>query len=127
MAKSRLGPRAVDVQWLAGDVTTVPLPHDAYDLWHDRAVFHFLTDPEQRELYVRQVRHAVKPGGYVIVATFGSHGPERCSGLPVVRYSASELHAEFGEPFTLLSSTIEEHQTPWGTQQEFVYCCCRKV
>ena len=127
ITKARLGAKASSVQWLVGDVTTFPLSHHAYDLWHDRAVFHFLTEPQQREQYVKQVCHAVKPGGFVIVATFGPHGPERCSGLPVVRYSAEQLHAEFGSPFTLVSSAIEEHETPWGTSQEFVYCCCRRA
>ncbi len=127
IAKARLGSRARNVHWLVGDVTTCSLPQRSFALWHDRAVFHFLTDPEQRKLYVEQVCRAVKPGGIVIVATFGTHGPEQCSGLPVVRYSAEELHAQFGSAFALLSSAIEEHETPHGTRQEFVYCCFRKV
>jgi hypothetical protein len=93
---------------------------------HDRAVFHFLTEPEERYEYIQAVLRAVKPGGQVIVATFAEDGPTQCSGLPVKRYSPNELHAEFGAPFTLLQHTKEEHHTPFGTIQKFVYCYCRK-
>ncbi len=122
----RLGQRADDVTWLVGDITRMELPRHAYDLWHDRAVFHFLTSPQEREAYVQAVLRAVKPGGHVIVATFAEDGPEKCSGLPVVRYSADGLHAEFGAPFTLLQQEREEHRTPFGTVQKFIYCLCRK-
>jgi SAM-dependent methyltransferase len=122
----RLGVAAQQVRWIAGDITRVALPVHAYDLWHDRAVFHFLTDPAQRQAYVNAVLRAVKPGGHVIVATFAEDGPLQCSGLPVMRYRAEELHAEFGAPFTLLRHEREEHQTPAGTTQKFIYCYCRK-
>ncbi|HVL08472.1 MAG TPA: class I SAM-dependent methyltransferase [Burkholderiaceae bacterium] len=125
-AKARLGERAARVSWQVGDITQVVLPAHAFDVWHDRAVFHFLTTAEERAAYVRTVLHAVKPGGSVIVATFAEDGPEQCSGLPVMRYSADALHAEFGAPFTLLSQAREEHHTPFGTVQQFVYCLCRK-
>lgn len=125
-SKSRLGQRGDDVSWLVGDITRVELPPHAYDVWHDRAVFHFLTAPAEREAYVQAVLRAVKPGGHVIVATFAEDGPEKCSGLPVMRYSADGLHAEFGAPFTLLQQEREEHQTPFGTVQKFIYCLCRK-
>jgi len=125
-AKTRLGASANRVSWLVGDITQVDLPAHAYDVWHDRAVFHFLTKQADREAYVRAVLKAVKPGGGVIVATFAEDGPEQCSGLPVVRYSADALHAEFGAPFTLLRKEREEHQTPFGTVQKFIYCLCRK-
>jgi len=125
-SKSRLGPRAVDVSWLIGDITRVELPRHAYEVWHDRAVFHFLTTREERESYVSAVLRAVKPGGHVIVATFAEDGPEKCSGLPVMRYSADGLHAEFGAPFRLLRQESEEHHTPFGTVQKFIYCLCRK-
>ncbi len=125
-ARERLGARADGVTWLAGDITEIALPPGAFDVWHDRAVFHFLTEPEQREAYVRQVCRAVRPGGHVIVASFGPEGPEKCSGLPVVRYSPDDLHAEFGRPFQLLRHLEETHQTPWGSTQEFVYCLCVK-
>lgn len=124
--RERLGARASRVEFLAGDITTVKLPANAYDLWHDRAVFHFLTDPDARRAYVRQVLHAVKPGGHIVVATFGPEGPEQCSGLPVVRYGAEDLHATFGTTdFDRLGHERDVHETPWGTEQEFVYCYCR--
>ena len=125
-AKERLGAPASDIAWLVGDITRVELPRHAYAVWHDRAVFHFLTTREEREAYVRAVLRAVKPGGHVIVATFAEDGPEKCSGLPVMRYSADGLHAEFGAPFTLLKQEREEHHTPAGAVQKFVYCLCRK-
>jgi ubiquinone/menaquinone biosynthesis C-methylase UbiE len=126
VARRRLGQRAQAVSWIAGDITQVELPARAYDVWHDRAVFHFLTSEAEREAYVRAVLHAVKPGGTVIVATFAEDGPERCSGLPVMRYSPDALHAEFGAPFTLLRQEREEHHTPSDSIQRFVYCLCRK-
>lgn len=125
-ARDRLGTPASDVTWLVGDITKVELPRNAYAVWHDRAVFHFLTTREEREAYVRAVLCAVKPGGHVIVATFAEDGPEKCSGLPVMRYSADGLHAEFGTPFTLLKQEREEHHTPAGAVQKFIYCLCRK-
>ena len=125
-AQARLGEEARHVTWLEADVTSVTLPSQAFDLWHDRAVFHFLTSEREREAYVASVMHAVKPGGYVIVATFAEDGPLQCSGLPVVRYSPEGLHAEFGSPFTLLKHEREEHHTPSGSVQKFVYCYCRK-
>jgi SAM-dependent methyltransferase len=126
-ARQRLGARSVGVHWLEADILQAVLPNQAYDVWHDRAVFHFLTDPAQRATYVRQVLHAVKPGGHVIVASFAEDGPEKCSGLPVMRYAPGELHAEFGAPFELLHHEREEHRTPGGTVQQFVYCFCRKT
>ena len=125
-AKERLGARAQQVSWLVGDITQVNLPRHAYAVWHDRAVFHFLTTAEEREAYVRAVLRAVRPGCHVIVATFAEDGPEKCSGLPVVRYSADGLHAQFGAPFTLLRHEREEHHTPAGAVQKFIYCMCRK-
>jgi ubiquinone/menaquinone biosynthesis C-methylase UbiE len=127
VARKRLGERAQAVSWVAGDITQVKLPAQAYDIWHDRAVFHFLTGQAEREAYVRAVVHAVKPGGTVIVATFAEDGPERCSGLPVMRYSPDALHAEFGTRFTLLRRKREAHHTPSGTIQRFIYCLCRKA
>lgn len=125
VARVRLGDAAARVRWLHGDVTTYAFDEHAYDLWHDRAVFHFLTDPEQRRLYVRQVLHAVKPGGHVLVATFGPEGPTQCSGLDVVRYDAQALHGVFGERFAVVDHQMEEHMTPAGRRQQFVYCLCR--
>jgi 2-polyprenyl-3-methyl-5-hydroxy-6-metoxy-1,4-benzoquinol methylase len=126
LAQQRLGERANTVTWLEEDITQVALPHHHYDIWHDRAVFHFLTQPEDRQRYVETVRDAIKPGGHVIIATFGIDGPSHCSGLEVARYNADGLHNVFGVDFKLLESTREEHQTPFGTQQKFIYCYCRK-
>jgi len=126
-AKARLGARAAGVQWLEANITTAALPVHAYDVWHDRAVFHFLTTADERQAYVAAVMRSVRPGGHVIVATFAEDGPSQCSGLPVMRYSAGELHGEFGASFALLQHEREEHHTPAGTVQKFVYCYCRKV
>lgn len=126
-AQARLGEHAKDVTWLEANILDVALPQHAYDVWHDRAVFHFLTSEDERHRYVLQVLHAVKPGGLVIVATFAEDGPEKCSGLPVMRYSAGELHGQFGEPFELLGHEKETHHTPGGADQKFVYCFCRKA
>jgi len=123
-ARRRLGNRAARVQWLQGDITTIALPAACFDIWHDRAVFHFLTDPGQRDAYVRQVRRAVRPGGHVIVAAFAPDGPAQCSGLPVVRYAPETLHAEFGSAFELIEHLREDHLTPSGAVQHFVYCHC---
>lgn len=124
-AQQRLGPLAERVIWLEADITQADLPHHFYDIWHDRAVFHFLTQAEDRQQYVERVRQAVRPGGHVIVATFADDGPLQCSGLDVVRYNPDSLHAQFGSEFTLLHSTREAHQTPFGTTQKFIYCYCR--
>lgn len=125
--RHRLGPSGASVTWLTADVLNADLPAAAFDVWHDRAVFHFLTRDDQRQRYVEQVLKALKPGGFAIVGTFGPQGPEKCSGLPVSRYSAGELHGAFGEPFQLLDSSVEQHTTPWGTRQQFVYCFCRRA
>jgi SAM-dependent methyltransferase len=124
--KKRLGRRAKDVTWKTADVLDVELPAGSFDVWHDRAVFHFLTTDAQRERYVIQVLRALKPGGFAIVGTFGPEGPEKCSGLAVSRYGADELHARFGGQFELVDSSVEVHTTPWGSPQQFVYCFCRR-
>jgi hypothetical protein len=104
----------------------VVLPVHTYDVWHDRAVFHFLTSPQDRHAYVKALCGAVKPGGHVIVATFAEDGPTECSDLPVRRYSPNELCAELGARFTLVQHEKEEHHTPFGTVQKFVYCYFRR-
>lgn len=123
--RKRLGQAAERVHWLVDDITQVDLKPSTYDVWHDRAVFHFLTAMQDRVAYVRQVARAVKRGGHVIVSTFGPEGPKRCSGLEVVRYDAESLHKEFGTHFRLLGSSKELHRTPFGTIQQFLYCYCR--
>jgi ubiquinone/menaquinone biosynthesis C-methylase UbiE len=122
--RERLGSAANQATWIVGDVTSVTLPDRRYDLWHDRAVFHFLTRPEECHAYVHQVASTVKVGGHVIVATFGTEGPRKCSGLDVMRYDADSLHAQFGLQFRLVESSKEIHQTPFGTAQQFLYCYC---
>lgn len=120
-AAERLGASAASVMWREANVLDCTFPPAAYAVWHDRAVFHFLTDPADRERYVAQVR----VGGHVIVATFATDGPLKCSGLEVARYSPDQLHAQFGSDFQLLESVREEHHTPTGLVQPFIYCMCR--
>ena len=124
IARKRLSELSQSIQWLCADVTSAPLPAQSVDIWHDRAVFHFLTNPEDRNSYVRAVLRAVKPGGHVIVSTFGPEGPQKCSGLDVMRYDAEALHDEFGKRFRLVESSKELHRTPFGTTQQFLYCYC---
>lgn len=122
-SKKRLGSAWQQVNWLVADITQAELPAHAYDVWHDRAVFHFLTERAQRLAYVRQVASAVKPGGHVIIGTFGPEGPVKCSGLDVIRYDADSLRAELGPHLRLMQSSTELHHTPFGTTQQFLYCC----
>jgi 2-polyprenyl-3-methyl-5-hydroxy-6-metoxy-1,4-benzoquinol methylase len=125
VTKKRLGLAAEHVRWVAADITQAHLDPGAYDVWHDRAVFHFLTASEHRAAYVRQVARAVKRGGHVIISTFGPEGPTRCSGLEVMRYDADSLHDQFGAHFRLVESSKELHRTPLGTTQQFLYCYCK--
>ncbi len=125
VARARLGSEGDKDHWYCADITQATLPQNYFDVWHDRAVFHFLTEDEQRMKYVEQVMRSVKHGGHVIVSTFGPEGPEKCSGLDVVRYDAENLHGQFGKTFKLLSSSTEVHKTPMGTTQQFLYCFCR--
>ena len=124
VTKKRLALAAERVQWITADITKSDLAPSAYDMWHDRAVFHFLTSSDQRIAYVRQVARAMKTGGHVLVSTFGPQGPTKCSGLDVVRYDAVSLHNEFGIRFRLLDTVTELHQTPSGKMQQFLYCLC---
>ena len=127
IARARLGERANLVRWIQGDATTLDLGCAAFDIWHDRAVFHFLTNQEQREAYIERACCSLNTGGYLILATFAPDGPDKCSGLPVVRYSTDELQREFGKPYELISQATDTHETPWGTTQSFVYCLCNKT
>jgi len=126
ISQDRLGADSAKVKWISADVLRADFDEGAYAVWHDRAVFHFLTDAADRQVYVEQVRRAVKPGGHVLVATFAEDGPDHCSGLPVVRYSAEGLHSEFGTDFLLIQSEHEDHRTPRGAEQSFLYCLCRR-
>jgi 2-polyprenyl-3-methyl-5-hydroxy-6-metoxy-1,4-benzoquinol methylase len=125
VAKARLPMDAKRIHWICGDVHSQPFERHRFDVWHDRAVFHFLTDPHDRAAYVRQVANAVKPGGHVIVAAFGPEGPTQCSGLDVVRYGPDALHDQFGTSFRLVEHRTELHRTPKGAIQQFTYCYCR--
>jgi SAM-dependent methyltransferase len=119
-AQARLGTDARRVEWIEADVTgNWPVP--SVDIWHDRAVFHFLTAADDRARYRAHLHTALRPGGSVIMATFGPDGPTMCSGLPARRYSPEALEAELGEPFTLRETGRELHLTPSGTTQEFWY------
>jgi ubiquinone/menaquinone biosynthesis C-methylase UbiE len=126
ISRRRLGEAAARVKWIAADARDAPLGERGYAVWHDRAVFHFLTDPGDRQAYVAQVERAVRPGGHVLVATFAEDGPATCSGLPVLRYSAESLHSEFGPAFRIITSAHEDHHTPAGREQPFLYCLCRR-
>ena len=125
VARQRLGRHAADVNWIEADITQADLPEHTYDLWHDRAVFHFLTQATDRQRYIDTVRRAVRVGGHIIVATFAPDGPDHCSGLEVMRYKPESLHSEFGNGFDLVHSTNEIHHTPFGAEQKFIYCYCR--
>lgn len=126
VSKERLGKNADLIQWLEGDITQISLKADHYDLWHDRAVFHFLTKPEDRKKYVKNLTSCLKPNGYALMATFGPNGPLKCSGLEIVRYSAESLKRELGEGFDLKKHVLEIHKTPFDTTQEFLYCLFKK-
>jgi len=125
IAKSRMGQNASAIQWYCVDIAQASLPEAHFDIWHDRAVFHFLTKQSDRDQYVERVKRSLKHGGYVIMATFGPEGPTQCSDLDVERYDTQELHNQFGDSFELLQSSTEMHQTPMGTTQQFLYCFCR--
>ena len=125
VARSRIGKPADKVRWYCTDITKATLPQNYFDVWHDRAVFHFLTQEDDRKMYVDQVMRSVKHGGYVIMSTFGPEGPEKCSGLDVVRYDPEQLHGQFGKSFKMINSSTELHKTPMGTTQQFLYCFCR--
>ncbi len=126
-SKKRLGNKSDKVKWIEADITDVSLPENHYDVWHDRAVFHFLTEREDRKKYVELVTRSLKVGGHIIVASFGLNGPSKCSGLDVVRYRPETMKDEFGKSFKFVKSFKETHHTPFETTQEFVYCYFRKL
>ena len=126
VAKARLGNRANKVKWVIADVTTWE-PQQVYDLWHDRAALHFLTEKHDRTAYVARLSKAVKPGGHAIIATFAPDGPERCSGLPVVRYDAESLGWVLGDAFELIETRRHQHMTPRGSEQRFQFSVFRRA
>ncbi|WP_256805448.1 MULTISPECIES: trans-aconitate 2-methyltransferase [unclassified Bradyrhizobium] len=119
-AKTRIGQAASTVDWIVADATAWR-PTKTYDVWHDRAAFHFLTDPRDRAAYVERLRSAIAPGGHVIIATFALDGPEKCSGLPVQRHDSASLSAELGRDFELVEVRSEIHHTPWQSTQAFQF------
>ena len=125
VARARLGERAAKVDWVVADVTTWR-PLRTYDVWHDRAAFHFLTGVEDQLAYAQCVRRAVRPGGHVIIATFALDGPERCSGLPVVRHNAASIGLVLGTSFEFVESRRHDHETPSGTIQRFQFSRFRR-
>ncbi|WP_027577427.1 trans-aconitate 2-methyltransferase [Bradyrhizobium sp. WSM1743] len=125
VAKKRIGQAASTVDWIVADVTTWQ-PAKIYDVWHDRAAFHFLTDARDRAAYVERLRSAVGPGGQVIIATFAPDGPEKCSGLPVQRHNSASLAAELGREFELVETRRETHHTPWQSTQAFQFSRFRR-
>ena len=129
-AKARVDSAAtapgVSVQWIASDVLDADLPSSHYGLWHDRAVFHFLTDPADQARYVALARRCLREGGILLISTFAADGPEKCSGLPVCRYDADALAARFGEGFTRIADSREIHRTPFATEQSFTTLLLRR-
>jgi len=124
-ARKRIGPAASKVDWIVADATTWR-PAKTYDVWHDRAAFHFLTDPQDRAAYVERLQSAVAPGGQIIIATFAPDGPEKCSGLPVQRHDSASLAAELGPDFELVETRSEIHRTPWDSTQAFQFSRFRR-
>ena len=124
-ARARLGDRAGKVTWLVVDARNLRLSPQV-DLWHDRAVFHFLTEEADRQGYLDSVRAVLRPGGHVVIASFGPEGPDRCSGLAVERYDAAKIVETFGQGFELLRSFRQLHETPAGTTQQFTYALLRR-
>ncbi len=123
-SRRQLGEAADRIDWITADVRTWP-PVRTYDLWHDRAMFHFLVDARERAAYRSRLRRALRPGGHAIIATFAHDGPEACSGLPVVRYEPDGLRRALGDRFTLVAHRHHVHHTPWGSPQSFQYSLLR--
>jgi ubiquinone/menaquinone biosynthesis C-methylase UbiE len=124
-ARARLGERGRRVEWIAADVTEIP-DVGTFDVWHDRAVFHFLTDAADRKRYVELARRRIPEGGHLMIASFADDGPKRCSELDVCRYDAVSMAAELGEDFSLIKEARETHTTPWNTSQAFFYGVFRR-
>ena len=121
----RLDKLKIPISTICGDISTIATQENLYDLWHDRAVFHFLTEASQRTVYIQNLKRSLKKGGVAIIATFGPNGPDKCSGLNTLRYDAETLQAELGNDFQILGSRIDYHQTPFETSQQFLYCWFR--
>ena len=114
------GLKTENIEWVVGDICTVSLPHQHFDLWHDRAVFHFMTTAQQQEQYLANLKSALKKGGYLVMSIFAEDGPTQCSGLPVQRYSLEELQKRLGHDFILVHAQKDLHRTPWDSTQSFL-------
>ncbi len=125
-AQERLRQNAQRIKWVEADITEFE-PTERYDLWHDRAVFHFLTDPQDRRKYIHTLEKSVKSGGHVIIGTFSLEGPPKCSGLDVERYNVQKMKEELGGSFELVKSAEDVHMTPWNKEQRFLYCYFRRI
>jgi SAM-dependent methyltransferase len=125
-ARKRLGVRADKVNWIIGDITQYPFG-EQFDLWHDRAVFHFMTSKETRDAYREQAMKGVRPGGFLIIGSFSENGPEKCSGLMVQRYNEFTLSQELSDGFKLIQCLTENHITPFHTAQEFIFCSFKRT
>lgn len=125
-ARQQIGQAGKKITWVEADITSW-VPSRQYDLWHDRAVFHFLTDEDDRTAYMAALWQALKPRGFAIIATFAPDGPERCSGLPVVRYSPPGLGRTLGSRYELISHLSHQHKTPWGSPQSFQFSLFQKI
>lgn len=126
VAQQRLGERRHRVRWVVSDVAHASFDQ-AFDIWHERAVFHFLVDPSARARHIDKLRSSLAPDGHAIIATFAEDGPEQCSGLPVMRYSPEALAEQLGDDFRLIESRRATHRTPWGSEQRFIYGLFRKT
>ena len=126
LARRRLGERGKLVRWYVGDVLELALPPEGFDFWHDRAVLHFLSDPEDAARYVQNAARTLTAGGHAVIAGFAPEGPERCSGLQVARRSAEDIAALFAPAFTLVQQRTERHRTPSGLEQSFVYALLQR-
>jgi SAM-dependent methyltransferase len=124
--KERLGDQAKDINWIVADITEYQFQRQ-YNLWHDRAVFHFLTNSNAREKYKQNLEHALAKDDYAIISTFALDGPSKCSGIEVERYDAKKLQAELADSFSLIKTLEENHSTPWAAQQKFIYCLFQKL
>lgn len=127
IAKKRLGKDSLKINWIVGDITEAELPKKQFSLWHDRAVFHFLTETNARQRYKQILKRSLKSNGFVIIAAFSLTGPAKCSGLNVVRYSSNTLAEELGADFKLVESVSEAHKTPNETIQNFTFCLFQKL
>jgi 2-polyprenyl-3-methyl-5-hydroxy-6-metoxy-1,4-benzoquinol methylase len=126
IAKVRLGDAAARANWIIADVTQWE-PQRRYDLWHDRAAFHFLTEAPDRAAYVDRLNKALRPGGHAIIGTFALDGPERCSGLPIMRYDAAQLSTALGSSLALIDMRHDDHKTPWDAVQRFQFSVFRRI